>query len=227
MIYLSNGVRPGQNPFQKIGFSLTSIVAGLLLLLLLSSEESWASPKNGNQRNQNQRNQNQRNQNQRNRGIASQLEDTGGSSQPNSFGLGIMIGEPSGISGKYWLSSKAAIDFGVTYAFGNYFGLLADYLWEFPRGLSSVTDRRVGSQLIPYVGVGAMLVITSGTVGRGVFGSTFTANSVGLAARVPLGIEFLPDSVSLGVFAELVPGLGLIPGMFGLIQGDIGVRFYF
>ena len=47
------------------------------------------------------------------------------------FGLGVMIGEPTGISGKYWLSPANAIDFAVAWSFANdaNFHLHTDYLY--------------------------------------------------------------------------------------------------
>lgn len=178
------------------------LIPGLLLLAAVLPDKGWAKVSKFG------------------RSVSSQSES---GAHGKDFGLGIMLGEPSGLSAKYWQSSNTAIDFGLTYAFGNYFAFLADYLWEFPGAIAPVN----GSQFIPYVGVGAMMIVAS-TGGRAsVFGTSYTSTSLGLAVRVPFGIEFLPNGVSLGVFAEIVPGLGLIPGMFGLVQGDVGVRFYF
>jgi hypothetical protein len=58
-----------------------------------------------------------------------------------TFGLGLMLGAPSGLSGKYFLSSDNALDFGVG-AIGYYRGrsglhLHLDYLWH-PVSLASV-----------------------------------------------------------------------------------------
>jgi len=37
--------------------------------------------------------------------------------QSNGFGLGVILGEPTGISAKYWTSSSTAFDFIVGYSF--------------------------------------------------------------------------------------------------------------
>jgi hypothetical protein len=45
--------------------------------------------------------------------------------------------------------------------------------------------------------------------------------------RVPLGLEYLFASPSLGVFAEIVPIFDLSPKTAVDLNGAIGVRFYF
>src|SRR4051812_39029280 len=52
-----------------------------------------------------------------------------------TFGLGLELGEPSGINGKYFLSGSNAIDFGLGYIYRHYYAgdglnLYADYLWH-------------------------------------------------------------------------------------------------
>lgn len=155
-----------------------------------------------------------------------------GSVTSGNFGLGVMLGEPTGLSAKYWLSDSRALDFGATYSFNSYFALLIDYLWHFPQAFS--TAGRNGSEFVPYVGIGGILFVNSSNhwtydqFGRRVrHYNGYGDSSVGVGVRIPLGLEFLPKTVPLGVFAELVPGVGVIPGLFGFFQGDVGIRFYF
>lgn len=136
-------------------------------------------------------------------------------SSSGSTGLGVMFGEPTGITLKHWLSGDSALQFGVTYSFNNYFALLGDYLWHF----------KFKPQFTPYVGLGAEIFFDSSNS----FAQRFNRDnpsSVDFAMRIPLGIEFLPRKVPLGIFAEVVPAVGLIPGVFGFVQGDIGIRIY-
>ena len=56
-------------------------------------------------------------------------------SQEKGFGLGVIIGEPTGISGKYWLNDVNALDFGLAYSFvhsNSAFSLHGDYLFHLP-----------------------------------------------------------------------------------------------
>lgn len=70
--------------------------------------------------------------------------------QDRGFGLGVILGEPTGLSGKYWVSSKNAIDGGLAWSFrrSGFFHVHADYLWHFP--LKVETDQRFTF----YAGVG-------------------------------------------------------------------------
>ncbi len=54
--------------------------------------------------------------------------------QDRGFGLGVILGEPTGLSGKYWTSSTNAIDGGLAWSFrhAGFFHVHADYLWHYP-----------------------------------------------------------------------------------------------
>src|SRR5437868_10374967 len=71
-----------------------------------------------------------------------------------TFGLGLELGEPDGINGKYFLSGSHALDFGLGYIYGNYYGadgihVYADYLWH-PLSLVSAD----AFELPLFIGVG-------------------------------------------------------------------------
>lgn len=142
------------------------------------------------------------------------------------FGLGVILGEPSGISGKYWLDNRAAIDGALAFSFDNYFMLYSDYLYHFPGAFGHSNE--FVSRLTPYIGIGVMLLVETedtGAKGRTYFQSN--QGSAGLGVRIPLGMEWRPADPHLGVFAELAPGLGIVPATFGFLQGGIGIRYYF
>jgi hypothetical protein len=157
--------------------------------------------------------------------------------RPNSasnggdFGLGLMLGEPTGLTGKYWLSETSAIDAGFAYSFGNYTTVLADYLWHFPGAFASAGPS--GNEFVPFVGIGGVLFI-SGNSWNGTYRDSnapffvgSSGNSAAFGARIPLGIEFLPKAAPIGIFAEIDPGIGLLPSTFGFFGGEVGARFYF
>jgi hypothetical protein len=129
-----------------------------------------------------------------------------------------MFGEPTGLTLKSWTTSHTAFDVGFTYSFSNFVELLGDYLWHFP-----ITR----SEFIPYLGLGGEVffdISDSERDGRFVRGGT--RSNAGFGVRIPLGLEFLPHRVPVGVFGEVVPGLALAPGVFGFVEGDVGLRFY-
>jgi len=129
--------------------------------------------------------------------------------QDRGFGLGIILGEPTGISGKYWTSPRNAIDGGVAWSFRHrgFFHLHGDYLWHFMDAIKS-TER-----FIPYVGVG-------GRLGAGRDDAVF-------GVRVSGGITFLPKGAPIDVFLEIAPILDLAPATELSANGGIGVRFFF
>jgi len=143
----------------------------------------------------------------------------------DSTGLGIMLGAPTGLTLKHWFSDSNALDFGLAYAFADYFALIGDYLWHF----RSAFGGKNGHHLVPYLGIGGALFFNTyngAYVNQGLFQQNW-GSSVAFAVRIPLGMEYLINKPPLGIFAELVPGLGVVPATFGLFQGDIGARFYF
>lgn len=145
-----------------------------------------------------------------------------------NFGLGIILGEPTGFTGKVYVSPKNAFDFGMAWSFGDYFALYGDYLWQFPGGFGH--SSRFVSQLSPYVGVGLVLAFANGKDwwrdGKNRFFGT-SRDSFGIGVRIPLGIEWRPSDPPLGVFLELAPGIAMVPSTSAFFMGGIGVRYYF
>jgi hypothetical protein len=140
-----------------------------------------------------------------------------------SFGAGLVLGEPTGLSGKLWVGHLTAVDFGLAFSFNSYLLVFSDYLWHF----SGVFGRRstFATQLQPYIGVGGMIASSSDGGRKHFFSNRNDLTAIGL--RIPFGIEWRPSRPSLGVFFELVPGMFLIPGTEGSIGGGVGVRYYF
>ena len=131
-----------------------------------------------------------------------------GFSQDKGFGLGVILGEPTGISGKSWLNRRNAVDGGLAWSFRGEGSLHihADYLWHFHDAIEA------SEKLVPFVGVGGRLA----TRGEAVFG-----------VRIPVGLVWWPKQVPLDVFAEIVPIVDLAPATELRANAGVGVRFYF
>ncbi len=156
--------------------------------------------------------------------LSTQLQPASAAGHSEEFGLGIMLGEPTGLSGKMILDTKSAIDFGLAFSTNGYFLFLSDYLFQFPHAFHSSSP--FISRLTPYLGMGGILATTSQLgQNRSFFGTS--SSSIALGVRIPLGIEWNPSSLAIGVFAEIAPGIYLLPSTQGLFQWDIGIRFYF
>jgi len=144
------------------------------------------------------------------------------------FGLGLIIGEPTGLSAKYWMDKTQAIDFLLAFSFNdnnnnynndnnlNHLVLAADYLYH----IDVFHPRAV--ELPLYVGIGGKLAFWDRGNGR-----YRDDGDIGIALRVPLGIDLLLRSVPLEFFLEIVPGIYIIPGTNAEIDAGIGVRYYF
>lgn len=129
--------------------------------------------------------------------------------QDRGFGIGVLLGEPTGLSGKAWVSGRNAIDVGLAYSFRSkgYFHVHADYLWHFPDVIQS-TER------FPlYAGIGGRIATGKG---GGLFG-----------VRIPLGIAFWMRSAPIEVFLEVAPILDLAPATEFSANAGLGARFFF
>jgi hypothetical protein len=128
-----------------------------------------------------------------------------------SFGLGVIVGEPTGITAKYFLDNHNAIDggFGWSLNSDHDFHLYADYLYH----VYFLTD--VGEGELPlYFGVGGRFVYRDDK-----------DNQAGI--RVPVGLNYILASAPIGFFAEIVPILDLAPDVDLDLEGGVGFRYYF
>jgi hypothetical protein len=135
------------------------------------------------------------------------------------FGLGIILGEPSGLSAKLFLDARHALDFALDYSLvDSALYIHADYLLHFSGW--RVRDGGV-HRLVPYVGLGGKVGLRDHDDGRG------HDRDGALGARIPLGIAWMPASVPIDVFLELVPGLFLIPETDPDLDASLGLRYFF
>jgi hypothetical protein len=139
-------------------------------------------------------------------------------SHPQGLGLGLMGGNPSGLSLKVWTSRHVALDAGLGYSlwYGQALSFHGDVLWH-SRSLVQSAD----GYLPLYIGLGARVVMANAP--------DYPDTRIGV--RIPLGLEYVFSSVPIGLFLEVVPTFDLagVPpsrGLFGQ-QGSIGFRYYF
>lgn len=140
-------------------------------------------------------------------------------------GAGIVLGEPSGFTAKLWQDKEHAIDLGLAFSFSSFMLIYGDYLWHFHSMMSN--SSQFSSELNPYAGLGAAVFFSTDSSRTDKKYFTDNGNSVGIGFRIPLGMEWRPVRSQLGVFLEVVPGVGFIPSSFGFITGGIGARYYF
>ncbi len=139
----------------------------------------------------------------------------------DGLGLGVIIGEPTGLSVKRWFSGDRALAGGLAWSFADNSSLHfhGDYLIHRFDILQS-PDIRGRTPL--YYGVGARLKLKDGNRGRGRNDSDAL-----VGARVPLGISYLFANDPIDLFLEIVPVLDVMPKTDFSFNAALGARVYF
>lgn len=130
--------------------------------------------------------------------------------QDHGFGIGVIIGEPTGISAKHWLNDINALDFGMAYSFvrsHSALSLHADYLYH-------AFDVINSKYRIPlYYGFGARIRFVNDD-----------DNAFGV--RGVIGFAWLGEQAPFDVFLEVVPVFNLFPSTSLNLDAAIGARYY-
>ena len=130
--------------------------------------------------------------------------------QKGDFGMGIILGNPTSLSVKYWTGKVTAIDASLGYRYGsaNHLYLNTDFLFHL-----WAVEKEEGAIKV-YLGAGAGLGFVS---------------DLSFSIRAPVGASMFLDNIPLELFAELVPTLQV----FGegdirfRMEGYLGARWYF
>ncbi len=133
-----------------------------------------------------------------------------GVAQQKGFGAGIILGEPTGLSVKGWLSEGSAIDAGLAWSFHpeGSFHLHADYL------LHSFDVFKTEEPVALYYGIGGRL-------------KTGRNEDARLGVRMVVGLDYLWRNAPFDIFLELAPVLDLTPSTEAEFNGGLGGRFWF
>ncbi|MBD3180566.1 MAG: hypothetical protein GF417_13865 [Candidatus Latescibacteria bacterium] len=127
-----------------------------------------------------------------------------------SFGAGIIVGEPTGLSFKNWVSSHTAFAAGAAWSFEKdqalYFHL--DYLIHRP-GVKRV---KKGNWHF-FFGLGGRIKLED--------------DDSRIGARIPLGVNYLFEDADLDFFFEVVPVMDLAPETDFSLNGGFGMRYFF
>lgn len=128
-------------------------------------------------------------------------------------GLGIVVGDPTGVSAKKWLDGQRAWVGAAGWDFSGdgFLYVHLDHLFhssEVVRQMELEPDR---GRLLFYWGLG---------------GRVLAGDDTRLGLRVPVGLDYVPASPSLEVFLEVAPLLELVPKTEFDVGAALGLRFF-
>jgi len=131
------------------------------------------------------------------------------SAQDSGVGLGVILGDPSGVSFKGWTGGLSAVDIALAWSFEHEgaFHVHVDYLLH-SFDLFNIEK----GDLVLFYGVGGRLKAEK-------------KSRVGV--RIPVGLTYLFENDPLEIFFELGPILDLAPRTDFRMTGGIGIRYYF
>ncbi len=126
--------------------------------------------------------------------------------------LGLIIGEPTGISYRAWLGGSNAMDFAVGWSFNtkenDNFDIHGAYLF------GKKTDIRIEGYRLPfYFGPGGRIKLGE--------------KDIVVGFKFPFGLYYKFRSVPFSMFFELAPGLNITPSTDFDITGGLGFRYIF
>jgi hypothetical protein len=146
------------------------------------------------------------------------------------FGLGLELGDIAGLTGKYFVTSNQAFDFGIGDLYDGYYinrvgggiHLYADYLWH-----PVVLAKPEAFELPFYVGIGGRFWSFGYNCGGGM-----CASAEVFGVRVPLGIDFDFNNVPLDVYIQFVPTFDFFNNygphdVYLDVDFTVGIRYWF
>ena len=128
-----------------------------------------------------------------------------------NLGLGVILGEPTGISAKFWTSNSTALCFAAGWSLEGteFLHLQGDFI------LHKFNMIPVEKGSLPlYFGIGGRFLIREGLDDM-------------IGVRVPAGLDYMFEDAPIDIFLEIVPVMNLIPDTDFDIAGGIGIRYFF
>ncbi|KYG69918.1 hypothetical protein AZI85_15960 [Bdellovibrio bacteriovorus] len=130
--------------------------------------------------------------------------------------VGVVIGDPTGVSGRLGLDGKHSLEGALAYSSGHYDGLHihATYLWD--RARTFAVQR--GGPIETYYGLGVRLIN---------FNKGEHDGELAIGPRAPLGLLYNIDNPDIEIFGEVSLAVDLMPETNVDLDLGIGVRLRF
>ncbi len=129
----------------------------------------------------------------------------------NNLGFGVILGDPTGITGKYFLSEESAIDAGAGWKTSgdDRIHIYGDYLYH----INDLFD--IGAGTLPlFFGAGLRFI-------------SIEDDEDEFGIRLPVGLEYVFPKLPIRIFGEIVPVLDLTPDTEFELDGGVGIRYFF
>ncbi|MFO7847106.1 MAG: hypothetical protein R6V27_11120 [Balneolaceae bacterium] len=124
-----------------------------------------------------------------------------------NIGIGLMAGEPTGVTFKSWFNRETAYDIGAAWSLS---------------GRNEAVHLHANFLYHLWFEESDNLAFTFGIGGRVIF-----AGDAKAGVRIPLGLNYVFDDAPFDMFVEAVPILDLSPDVEFAGNGAFGVRYYF
>ena len=138
-------------------------------------------------------------------------------SRTPSFGLGIILFGPNGLTAKTYVDDNAAIDFALSWDLSHWTEMQVDYLWH------TLFGSRRGFLLNYYYGIGAHFAIAEDSGEE----NDNKPNENKIGGRFPLGFNMWLPNLPIETFLEAAIVLNLIPATELKFTAAVGGRYYF
>lgn len=124
-----------------------------------------------------------------------------------NIGIGVMLGEPTGVTVKIWKGDKTAFDIGGAWSIAKENEAL--HLHASLLRHSWFQDR---PNIAFYYGIGGRILFI---------------DDAAIGVRVPFGLTYVANKLPLDFFVEVAPIFDLVPDSGFAGNGAIGMRIYF
>lgn len=130
------------------------------------------------------------------------------------LGIGIIAGEPTGLSVKKWINESSAVDAAFAWSFidNTSFQIHADYLRH-----KFDLIREFNARTPFYYGIGGRLKFKGGNGNK-------DESRAGI--RIPVGLSYLFEEEPVDIFIEFAPILDIAPETGMDLSAAIGIRYY-
>lgn len=126
-------------------------------------------------------------------------------------GVGVVFGDPSGLTLQHKINNQQFADFYFAYTWDSEWIFMGDYKFH----LNGIFGE--STPVVPYAGLGAYLKIEDKK----------HDDDVALGVRIPIGIDWRIENSPIVLFGELVPALRVVKSTDGDFQLGLGGRFFF